>query len=135
MLFVTRLKEFLHKFSTDQSIDVNDKLLEKLMHYSWPGNIRELENLTERMVILRKSNLLTLSDLPQDFGKTVAPVSSESTNENINLSFHESQKKLIIDALEKHAWNKSKAATYLKIPRHILIYRIKKYNLHQPGVK
>jgi len=126
------LKEFLVRFGKDQSISVDDNLLEKLMHHKWPGNIRELENLTERMVILRKSNLLTPNDLPDDFGEITSPVFSEIVNGGDNLSFHESEKKLVIEALEKNSWNKTKAAKYLQIPRHVIIYRIKKYNLKPP---
>lgn len=127
------LKEFLHRFSPKQSIDVDDNLLDKLIKHKWPGNIRELENLVERMVILRKSNLLTLSDLPSDFGIGIKPdLSGDSISDHNNLSFHESQKNLIIDALNRHAWNKTQAANYLDIPRHVLLYRLKKYEIRDP---
>ncbi len=127
------LKEFLHRFSPKQSIDIDDNLLDKLIKYKWPGNIRELENLVERMVILRKSNLLTLSDLPSDFGIGIKPdISGNSNADKNNLSFHESQKNLIIDALNRHAWNKTQAANYLDIPRHVLLYRLKKYEIRDP---
>lgn len=122
------LKGFLNRFSPGQKIDIDNRLLEKLQNYQWPGNIRELENLVERMVILKKSNLLTTGDLPSDFGSMdIAP--SMDIPKIESLTFHEAEKKLIIDALDRFGWNRSKAAEHLKIPRHILIYRMKKYGI------
>jgi len=124
------LKEFLCRFSPDQAIEIDDILLNELLAYNWPGNIRELENLVERMVILRKSNLLTLADLPPDFSRVISPGSDENKQyKDSGLTFHESQEKLIRDALEKNAWNKTKAANDLEIPRHVLLYRLKKYDI------
>ena len=85
------------------------------------------------MIILRKSNLLTESDLPADFGlKATSAFSGITGRDNSNLTFHESQKKLIIDALNKFSWNKTRAAKYLQIPRHVLLYRLKKYGIKKP---
>jgi len=102
--------------------------MDRLREYSWPGNIRELENLVERMVILKKSNLLTLEDLPPDFG-SAGPSQIPVSGRTGDLTFHEAEKKLIIDALDKFGWNKSRAAEHLQIPRHILIYRMKRYGI------
>ncbi|UCD95037.1 MAG: sigma-54-dependent Fis family transcriptional regulator, partial [Candidatus Zixiibacteriota bacterium] len=98
--------------------------------YAWPGNIRELENLIERMVILRKSEVLTFEELPDDFAALLYSrdaVSDSATTGRV--TFHEAEQKLIIDALNRSSWNKSKAAKYLNIPRHVLIYRMKKYGI------
>lgn len=124
------VQEFLKRFSGDSDITVSSKLMDTLMSYTWPGNVRELENLIERMVILRKSKKLTERDLPDDFGniETPSPVEEEDEPENY-LSFHEAEKKLIIDALNKFAWNRTKTAKFLQIPRHVLIYRMKKYEI------
>jgi DNA-binding NtrC family response regulator len=124
------MREFIRKIEPESKIDIDPKLLDALEEYSWPGNIRELENLVERMVVLRKSDILTTSDLPQDFvlDKQDSDAISED-GKNKELTFHGAEKKLIIDALEKYAGNKSKAARHLKIPRHVLIYRIKKYEI------
>ena len=123
------VQEFLKRFGKENDITVSSKLMDTLMNYTWPGNVRELENLIERMVILRKSNMLTEKDLPEEFNiDQIQPALKEEPAESY-LSFHEAEKKIIIDALNKYAWNRTKSAKFLQIPRHVLIYRMKKYEL------
>lgn len=123
---------FLKKYSPDKKITADDKLVERLKQCRFKGNIRELENLIERMVLLRKSDKLTLDDLPEEYSESEAEKRNQQivdVIENNSLSFHEAEKKLIEDALAKTGGNKSKAAALLKIPRHILIYRLKKFEM------
>ncbi|MBI5266367.1 MAG: sigma-54-dependent Fis family transcriptional regulator [candidate division Zixibacteria bacterium] len=121
------VREFLARFSPGATITVDQALEQKLISLPWPGNIRELENLVERMVVLRRSDTLTLEDLPAEYLTASAMVSSSEHSGDIG--FHEAEHQLVLAALEKNNWNKSKAAAQLKIPRHILIYRMKKYNI------
>jgi len=122
---------FLTRAAKDIQILIDDKLMDALLNHRWPGNVRELQNLIERMVLLRKSNELSMRDLPDDFG-TFDPRPSTFDDElPEHLSYHDAEKKLIVEALDKCGWNKSKAAKFLNIPRHVLIYRIKKYDLRE----
>ncbi len=126
------VKEFLRKFGKKEGITVSPDLLAALTEYHWPGNIRELENLIERMVILRQTDELGLEDLPTDFGEAIAQSAAGlPSGPNGHLTFHESEKKLIVDALNSCGWNRTRAAKYLNIPRHVLIYRIKKYSIYE----
>ncbi len=127
------VKEFLEKFGGEASLTVSPDLLEKLKTHDWPGNIRELENLVERMVILRKSDELTAGDLPDDWGASglTGETSGGAQREMSEMTFHEAEKKLIVNALEKTGWNRTQAAKQLNIPRHVLIYRMKKYDLSE----
>lgn len=121
---------FLRKFGKGADVLISPDLQEQLQKYSWPGNIRELENLIERLVILRKSDTLAANDLPADFGATVpAPHKSDADWISNGMTFHEAEKKLIVDALNRVGWNRTKAAAHLNIPRHVLIYRMKKYEI------
>jgi len=61
------VKEFLNKYSPDQKVTVDSELIKSLKSNQWTGNIRELENLIERMIILRSSDTLTPDNLPEDF--------------------------------------------------------------------
>lgn len=47
------------------------------------------------------------------------------------MTYHDAERRLIVEALDKCSWNKTKAAKFLNIPRHVLIYRIKKYDLSE----
>ena len=123
------VKEFIRKFEPKSKITAARELLERLSTYSWPGNVRELENLIERMVIMRRSNTLTVEDLPPDFDQ---PVSDDlDTTMTGHLTFHEAEEKLVRNALDNCGWNKSKAAKYLNVPRHVLLYRMKKYGIEE----
>lgn len=122
-------REFVRKYETKSAISLSRELLDRLSTYSWPGNVRELENLIERMVIMRKSNSLTVKDLPADFDHAVSDDPEFDLPDH--LTFHEAEEKLVRDALARCGWNKSKAAKYLNIPRHVLLYRMKKYNIEE----
>ncbi len=120
---------FLHKFAPKTDIKLSSELKELLLKHEWPGNIRELENLIERMVILRTKEILTKRDLPNDFDISIDNNHSSESENMTQITFYDAEIKLIKEALIKTANNKSKAAKLLKIPRHVLIYRMKKYNL------
>jgi len=101
--------------------------------YSWPGNIRELENVIERALVLDRDGVLGAEDLPerlrtreQRFGN----VRLELPDEGISLERVE--RDLILAALEKHDWNQTQAAAYLDISRSTLLYRIQKFGLERP---
>jgi len=125
------VKTFLERFVPGRPVSVQGNLMKMLKQHSWPGNIRELENLMERMAILRGSDELALDDLPADFGMVESNEGkTNQTETKEHVTFYEAEKRLIISALEKFGWNRTKAAVYLSIPRHILIYRMKKFGIY-----
>lgn len=126
------LEEFIRRYEPGTKVTASPGLIDRLSHYSWPGNIRELENLVERIIIMRKDDVLTVSDLPDDFGKTrvIAPDAAESAAPQ-HLTFHQAEENIIRDALDKCGWNRTKAAKFLKVRRHVLLYRMKKYNIEE----
>jgi DNA-binding NtrC family response regulator len=126
-------RSFVAQFAGGKELTLSEKLAEKLAQYDWPGNIRELENLIERMVILRRADTLDVGDLPEEFGRGAGSLSARNAHGG-HLTFHEAERKLVLEALERFGWNRSRAAEYLKIPRHVLMYRMKKYGLTENGV-
>ena len=124
------VRDFLGRFAPDEEITVEPALMDALVQHPWPGNVRQLENLIERMVVLRRSTTLTLDDLPEGFNAPpVAPSGDDPTGV---APLRETERRLIIQALEQSGWNKTRAAKLLSIPRHVLIYRLKKYGIEQP---
>ncbi len=100
----------------------------------WPGNIRELENVIERALVLDRDGILGLDDLPDRLrapGREgrLGRLRIELPDEGISLD--EVERDLIVAALEKHAWNQTRAAAYLDITRSTLLYRMQKFGLER----
>jgi DNA-binding NtrC family response regulator len=100
--------------------------------YPWMGNVRELENLVERMVVLSDGETLTLSDLPESVknpSSTKGELWFDLPFEPINLEALE--REIIRSSLLRHDGNQSQTSKYLGITRSALIYRIQKYDLDE----
>jgi len=97
-----------------------DGAYEKLMNYKWAGNVRELENLLERLIVLEDSELIDASAIPEEF-------SSRSKVDRLNLE--EIERKTIKKALEISKKDKNKAADLLGIHPSTLYRKIKKLNM------
>jgi DNA-binding NtrC family response regulator len=119
---------FLKKFNAPPEVRFSEGAMGRMRRYAWPGNIRELQNLVERCVILRKDSLLREEDLyfsrPAAAETCLVP---EIPPEG--LSLEEVEKGLIQKALSISGGNRSEAARLLRIPRHVLIYRLEKFGL------
>ena len=105
-------------------------LLPYFTKYRWPGNIRELENVLERIVVLSRGPEVTLRDLPEFLRREHTAVGSlqlELPPEGIHLEALE--KELIEQALKRSEGNQTKAAQYLGLSRKTLIYRMEKHGL------
>ena len=91
------------------------------MKYNWPGNIRELENIIERMVIMAWDEQITVDLLPPQIqGMSVADSSIAVEIPDEGLSMNDVEKNLINNALKKAGGNKTKAAKLLGITRRKL---------------
>lgn len=102
--------------------------------YPWMGNVRELENLVERMVVLSDGDTLTLIDVPE----TVKYPSSTKSELWFDLPFEPIslealEREIIRTSLLRHDGNQSQTSKYLGITRSALIYRIQKYGLEESG--
>lgn len=107
-------------------------LLGYFQRYSWPGNIRELENIVERLVVLTRGSEIGFNDLP-DYLRKARPA-AEAYNLDLQpggISLDAVERDLIQRALEKFHWNQSRAARYLDISRKTLIYRMEKHGIRR----
>ena len=107
-------------------------LLRYFTFYTWPGNVREVENIVERLVVLSAGDEITSQDLP-DFLRREPPV-MEELHFGLppqGISLESVEKELILRALKKANWNQTHAARYLNISRKTLIYRMEKFGLQR----
>jgi two-component system NtrC family response regulator len=105
-------------------------LLPYFSAYRWPGNIRELENVIERLVVLASGDEIRLEELPEALRKqrpTLETLEMELPPQGISLETVE--KELIAQALNRFHGNQTQAARYLDLSRKTLIYRMEKYGL------
>jgi DNA-binding NtrC family response regulator len=111
-------------------VTISNSILRKLEMHTWPGNIRELENTVERLIVFSRDDVADLNDLPEEIlqpqlqiGKVVLSIPPEG------ISMAELEKELVIAALERNQWNQTRASEFLRISRNVLIYRMQKYRL------
>jgi len=127
---------FLKKFS-DKLEKANKTFSKEAMHvlanYDWPGNIRELQNVVERVVALSKNEIIGVDELPLPVEDLTAlnkkPFEQEKKKSFIVTTLAEQEKNAIIDALNKYGGNQTKVAQTLGISTTTLWRKIKKYRI------
>jgi transcriptional regulator with GAF, ATPase, and Fis domain len=135
------VEHFLNQFNAKCGTNVTGftpEALQRLTAYRWPGNIRELRNLVERLVVLRQEGVVDADDLPSRLrgGAPVLPAASvialSDEGISLNSAVTEFEKALILQSLEKAKWVKNKAAKLLHLNRTTLVEKIKRYQLETP---
>ena len=134
------LNIFQTKFNKDFS-SIDDEAMEIMLSYPWPGNIRELKNVIERMVLLEKGPVIKAEYLPFSATRmeesTVGHkidnlISQDLPADGIDFDsiIAEVEKELIVKASNQTGWNQSKTARLLNMKRDKLRYRMKSFNLN-----
>jgi two-component system NtrC family response regulator len=108
-------------------------LMPYMLNYRWPGNVREVENLMERLVLLSRSNEVTLADLPERLRHDGPREEAQKDRSIVATGLKTVERDLILQVLRQCNWNKSKAARELDISRKTLLYRMGKYGLSKNG--
>jgi DNA-binding NtrC family response regulator len=131
------LHHFMESFNRTRNRSlkgIGAEALGLLVNYGWPGNIRELENLVERLAILKGTGVVDVMDLPEKYRRM--PVESDPSKVDIpengmdfNSAVDAYENALIMRALEKTGWNRNQAALLLKLNRTTLVEKIKKKGL------
>jgi len=116
------IKKYCHSMNRPL-ITIETAALKRLEEFSFPGNIRELENMIERAIVVGNGKKITLKDLP--LGREVALPTFESLDDL--------EKHHIFQILTKYDWNISATAKALKVDRVTLYNKIKKYDLKPAG--
>ena len=130
------VQHFVARAAPHRELVIPQQLMEQLRSRPWPGNVRELENACERLVVLCEGSTLSAQDLPlTDSGESgqLDPWSSWPELPAEGLSLVDLERRVIERVLQLKSGNVSQAAAYLKVPRHVLAYRIEKYGLRRQG--
>jgi DNA-binding NtrC family response regulator len=133
------LDHFLRLKAQEHSIPVKSlspEVVDFFTAYHWPGNIRELENLIERLTILTPHEQIMLRDLPVGMRSTdqTATLKEDvlSGSRPLSEAVDEFERELIVKALQRTGFNQTKAALLLGTSRRILKYRIEKLKINEP---
>lgn len=123
ILFAEHFLQLANKQLGKSVLGFSPEVTEAFQHYSWPGNIRELQNVIKRATLLTPSDYIQKDALPQEIFKP--------ENQRMEYSFFktESEKEMILNALRETNNNKSKAAELLKMNRKTLYNKLKLYHI------
>jgi len=120
-------RHFVASAAGHRELHLPEAVLQELGRRPWPGNVRELQNACERMVVLCEGDAVRLEDLPPDkaapAGDGWPPLPPDG------LSLVDLERRVIQRALALNRGNVSRTARYLRIPRHVLAYRLEKYGI------
>ncbi len=156
-LLVEHFLEQFNKKINGRRKSMSPETMDILGQYAWPGNIRELANFVERMVVLSRGSVITPNDLPDKVlgdaprerwkpleesepRESAAHVLQQSLRKsftvgvpdegmNLKMAVEEFERELILEALEKTDWVKNKAANLLGLNRTTLVEKLKKMNI------
>ena len=128
------IRHFFEHFAKEHSIQApkfSKQALKKLHAYKWPGNIRELRNLCERLSILLAGKIIEPENLPIEFCQSFSHhvADTDFTLPELGIQLDALEANMILQALSRTKGNRSKSARLLGISRDTLLYRIQKHGL------
>lgn len=137
LLFAEHFLELANDQLEKNVLGFDDEVKEKLKDYYWHGNLREIQNVVKRAVLLSQSDVITVDCLPYEIVSpsyqmedSGAPVSSATPANNLKSVSENAERAAIIKVLEKTGYNKTKAAEVLNIDRKTLYNKLKAYDIH-----
>jgi two-component system response regulator PilR (NtrC family) len=130
---------FVAKYSAAADIPlkgISKPAMKLLLDYSWPGNVRQLESIIERCVLMTESEAIQPEDLPAEILREGVPgggLNFELPPDGISID--DLERDLIIKAMERAGWVIGKAAPLLGMTYKTLQYRLEKFGIEKPGRK
>jgi DNA-binding NtrC family response regulator len=123
---------FLRKYREGENeYQILPEVLEKLQEYHWPGNIRELENVLQRMMLFSQNRTIRLRDVPPHILVNSEHLEDMGSSFSLPRLVSEVEKGYIIQSLNKNGWHLGKTSQQLGMTRKMLGDRIRKYELDQ----
>ncbi len=128
------IDHFLERFAAENAKEINGISRESrdlLMKYDYPGNVRELENIIERSVVIARGDVISLEDLPfrENMGVAGTAAVSEEGEGKLRSAMENLEKQMIQEAMEKTGYHQTRAAEMLGLSERMLRYKLKKYGL------
>jgi transcriptional regulator with PAS, ATPase and Fis domain len=126
--FWSRYTKELHKDMT-----ISPEVKDIIVSYNWPGNIRELENAIERIIVLSEGKVVSIDDLPMELREGRLDILSKALPEDTGFTERVEyfERDIIKHALEECNYNQIRTSERLKINRGTLQYKMKKYNFQR----
>ncbi len=128
------IDHFLKRFAAENGKNVTgitSEARDLLLKYDYPGNVRELENIIERAVVISRNSVISVDDLPFDEDRIYPEDAGKKGEGLLRGSIEEMERKLILEAMEKSGDHQTKAAEILGISERMLRYKLKKYGLKE----
>lgn len=131
------VEHYLRVYGEGRELRLSESALHVLENHHWPGNVRELQNICQRLALLSSGEEADVAELPAyllakgpdgELGPQTG-LRFELPKEGVDL--FDLEKDIILRVLELKEWNVSQAAAFLKVPRHVLAYRIEKYGIER----
>lgn len=126
------IDHFVMKYARENGKNISGLTAEArdlLLRYDYPGNVRELENIIERAVVIARDEVITADDLPFEEALWSADRDSHKAEGFLRSTVEELERRMIIEAMEKVSYHQTKAADLLGISERMLRYKLKKYGL------
>lgn len=131
------IQHFMARFNEMKQASVRDvdpEAMESMLHYPWPGNIRELENLVERLIVLKKTGTIMPGDLPDKVLRSLPtpvtrleePLALNGTGIDLVRELERHENRLIVEAMRRANGVTSKAAQLLHVNRTTLVEKLKR---------
>lgn len=131
-ILLNRFVDKLNGLQNKSIIGFSEKAVQRIFQHDFPGNIRELENIVEHSFIMCGQGEIDEHHLPEHIGKH--PGQKNSEDNSFNDSLHESEEKIILDALRENNFNRLATAKSLGIHKTTLFRKIKKLHISLPDL-
>ena len=126
------IDHFLRKYAKENGKvikGISSEARDLLIKYDYPGNVRELENILERAVVIGRDEIISVEDLPFLEDSLTAAEEGKKAEGLLRGTMEEMERKMIVEAMEKAGDHQTKAAEILGISERMLRYKLKKYGL------
>jgi transcriptional regulator with PAS, ATPase and Fis domain len=126
------VRRFMEKHSAKanrQVSGISESAVNRLIGYNWPGNIRELENVIERAVVLSRGVQITVEDLPDFLSRGAEEEPAPQSSHSLKEALRSPERDIILKVLNSVEWNRNSASKALGINRTTLYKKMLRYGL------